>query len=248
MLETTQYIILGLVQGITEWLPISSDGHLVIFTELFGMKQDLAYEVFLHLASFLVMVYYFRHDILSLIKSIFIRGEEREVTYVYKLLLTTLVTIIVALILEPYIDYFQNIRGVTWFLLLTTIVVAASKYSKSNREIGWSLAIILGIAQGAAVMPGLSRSGLMIGIALLSGVKVREAFRYAFLAAIPAIGGAYILKMNEITLSTNYLFGFLATLIVSLFVLRILEIIVIRNKFYLFSIYTFLLALTLLII
>lgn len=246
-MQAWYYIFLGIVQGIAEWLPISSDGHLFIAGELLGLKLDLALVVLLHGASLLALIVYFWRDLITLAKGFF-KVEPQSVKYVGLLAITTIITIPVALLLDPYIGQFEQMKWVAIFLLITSVFVGASFWSKERGSIGWKSAILLGLVQGTAVMPGLSRSGPMIALALLLGASSKEAFKFTFLAGIPVILGAFIWEFTDMTWNYYYLLGFIVTFFVGLITLKLLNLIVRKNKFYLFAIYTALLALVILFI
>ena len=237
---------LGIIQGITEWLPISSSGHLVLFTQWLNIKEtSLAFDIFLHVASLVVIVFFFRREILQVIEnSLNKRHKSKDKKdWLWYIALSSLVTAIVGLAFYRYMGAFRNTASVADWLLVTSILLLATKFSTEKRNIGWVHALALGFAQGFAVLPGLSRSGVVIAVALIMGIKKKQAFEYAFILAIPAILGSFILSLSDFSWHWIYLIGFVLTLVVSYLTLNLLRIIINKNYFYLFFIYTLLLSL-----
>ena len=215
---------------------------MVLASELLKLRPDLALTVFLHLASLFVLVIYFWQDIKILFRAVWQRSKVSERRYIGFLLATTLVTAVVAVALKPWIEKFENLQALPWLFLITAIFVGSTYWRRPSHSLGWTMAVTLGLVQGLAVLPGVSRSGLMIATALFYGLSDREAFRYAFLAGIPAIAGAFLITVDELHWQWLYLVGFAVTAVVSFGALRLLEYIIIKKKFYLFAVYTAVLA------
>ncbi|MBT6691435.1 undecaprenyl-diphosphate phosphatase [Candidatus Parcubacteria bacterium] len=237
---------LGVVQGITEWLPVSSSGHLVLFTQWLNIQDSsLAFDIFLHVASLAVIIFFFRKQIIEAIENSLNKRHKNKdkKDWLWYIALSSLVTAVVGLIFYRYMGAFRNSASVSDWLLVTSILLLATKFSKEHKNIGWGHALVLGLAQGFGVLPGLSRSGVVIAVALIMGVKKKQAFEYAFIMAIPAILGSFILSLGDFNWQWVYLIGFALTVVVSYLTLNLLRIIINRNYFYLFFIYTLLLAL-----
>lgn len=248
MIVSLQYIVLGLVQGITEWLPISSDGHLYLAHNLLGIPEDLPLDVFLHGASLIILVFYFRKQLLDLIRGVLARNKA-DILYVWFVVLTTIATIIVALMIEKWLPQLQNNRAVAGGFLLTGLLVISTRWTargKANKQLTWPKAVILGLAQGAAVLTGLSRSAAMLAVGLAFGLSKEFAFRYTFIAAIPAIAGAFILEVPKLSIQPLHWLAFVTTLISGYIALKLLDVLVRREKLFYFGIYTIILALVLL--
>ncbi|OGY93715.1 MAG: hypothetical protein A2406_04075 [Candidatus Komeilibacteria bacterium RIFOXYC1_FULL_37_11] len=246
---TFEALLLSLVQGVAEWLPISSDGHLVLFEKLFDIQEaNLSFDVFLHLASLLLMLLFFRKQIIEIIRGFFNRklvsGQtEPRKNWWWLIILSSFFTAIVAYYLSDKIAYFRTINDVGNWLFITSIFLLASKFSRGEKSIGWKEAVILGIFQGFAVLPGLSRSGTVIAMALVMKIKKEDAFDYGFIVAIPAIIGAFLLTVKDFHFESIYILAFIATFIISYFSLKLLKLIMKRDYFYLFFIYTLILSL-----
>jgi len=237
---------LAVVQGITEWFPVSSSGHLVLFSQWLDISDSsLAFDIFLHVASLVVIIFFFRREIIEVIEnSLYKRHKDKaKKDWLWYIALSSLVTAIVGLVFYRYMGVFRNSASVADWLLVTSILLLATKFSTEKRNITWVHALALGLAQGFGVLPGLSRSGAVIAVALIMGIKKKQAFEYAFILAIPAILGSFILSISDFAWQWVYLIGFVLTVTVSYFTLNLLRIIINKNYFYLFFIYTLLLAL-----
>lgn len=246
-----QSIVLGVVQGITEWLPISSDGHLVLLEKLMNLEVKVAFDIFLHLGSLVVIVIFFRQPLLNLLKDFFHKPstwpEDRKKWWQY-FLLSTVITGVIGLLIYPWIENVRTLRFAGYGFLLTSLVVAGSFWAKEKRPFDYKIAALMGLVQGLAVLPGVSRSGLTLSIALLYGLKKSAAFDYVFILAIPAIIASFALSVKDLTWQSTYLLGFLTTIVVGLATLSLLKKIVNNNKFYQFSFYTLIIAIIILIL
>lgn len=190
--------ILGIIQGLTEFLPISSSGHLVLFQKLFGLHEaTLAYDTMLHIGTLVAVLIIFWEDILSMIKNPFSKLT----------LLVVVGTIPTAIIGLAFKDFFEQLfasgqsLGVE-FLVTGLILLLAEKMPsgrKSLDQIGYGDAILVGTLQGAAILPAISRSGLTIAGCLFRGIDRETAARYSFLLSIPAILGAAVLQIKDLT-------------------------------------------------
>ncbi len=243
-----QATILGVVQGISEWLPISSDGHLVLFEKLMRLSAPVSFDIFLHVGSLLVIVVFFRRPISELLKSFFHRPNtwpaDRKKWWIY-LIISTLVTAIVGLLIYPHIENYRTISFASTGLLITSVFVLASRFGKDGGSLNYWLAILLGLVQGLAVLPGISRSGLVLSTALLFGLNKKQAFDYTFILAIPAIVASFVLSLTDFVWQSVYLWGLLVTIVVGFASLALLKKIVNQDKFYWFFIYTLILGIIL---
>jgi len=192
-----QAIVLGIVQGLTEFLPISSDGHLAIAYKLLGEAPNLSFEVFLHAATLLAMYWYFRHDIIELLSSLLPKNAEQkgERRLVLFLILGTAISAVIALALGPYLETFSENMVIVaiGFYVTTILLVIAEALTHGEAKVGspehlkpLSVAVIA-VFQGIAAMPGVSRSGSTIAGSMLFGLKRDQAARFSFLLGIPII-------------------------------------------------------------
>lgn len=240
-------IILGLVQGLAEWLPISSDGHLVLAEKFFAISSaSLSYDIFLHLGSLLVIVIFFRREIKTILYDLRSgsSGDQSRKNWFWYIILSSAVTALLGWLLYDQVKELRQVDWVANFLLITSAFVLAAKFAPiRERKVNIPIALVLGLAQGLAVLPGLSRSGLVIASALLLGLNKKDAFEYGFILVIPAIIGAFILSVRELVWEPLLLVGLLITIVVSYFTLHWLRWLIKKEYFYLFSFYTLILAL-----
>lgn len=185
-------ILLGALQGFSEWLPVSSSGHLALAQHYFGVSAPVAFDVMLHFGTLLAVTAYFRKDILALFK----RALKGDFRYVAFLLLAMVPTALIGFALK---DYFEAMFSQPLLIALALTITGAFLYasqrlSNGKRSLNARSSLLIGVAQGIAVAPGISRSGATIGAGLLSGLKRKEAARFSFLLSIPAILGATALE------------------------------------------------------
>jgi len=193
-----RYLILGVVQGLTEFLPVSSSGHLVLAQRVLHLDPPgTLVEATLHLGTLIAVLFVFRRDIVRLLSALFIRGEERM--EVGRLAIATVPIALVGFLLRARIEQaFSSVLLVGICLLVTAgILFLADRASRSTRRSSVRLfdALLIGFAQAAALLPGISRSGATIGTGLLLGIRGSQAARFSFLLAIPAILGAGAFKL-----------------------------------------------------
>jgi len=200
-----QAVVLGLVQGVTEFIPVSSSAHLVLFPHLFGWKdQGLAYDVALHWGTLAALILYFRGDILSLAKGALGRGEKNAGRLAWGIVLATIPAAAAGVFLDDYVEtIFRRPERIAGALILFGILLGiADRLGRKEgtlETVDWKIALGIGCAQALAIMPGVSRSGSTITAALLLGLSRVEAARYSFLLGIPVIMGAGILKIRDIS-------------------------------------------------
>lgn len=246
--------VLGLVQGLTEFLPVSSSGHLAVGKLLFGMEGvPLLFDVLLHIATLIVVVYVFRRRIGAILAALwrFVARRPRQepdteqLRLVVWILLATIVTVIIALPVAK-LDIGARPRLIGGFFLFTAIVLLSTlKAPEGGRfsEMGPLQAVIVGFAQGLGVFPGISRSGITISAARHAGLSRGDAGEFAFLISIPAILGALVLTLRDfgdLGQSVGILAltaGFLVALLSGFLALSLLLRIVRSGRLYLFSIY-----------
>ena len=252
MISFWQALVLGLIQGITEWLPISSSGHLILFEKLYGITQPIALNVVLHLASLIVVLIVFRKDILKLIMG-FLNGEKYFVQYSIWLVIASIPVAIIGLFFKSYIEQaFHNFWTIGISFLFTGLLLLFSKYpTKKTKSLSLSSTLLIGVGQAIAILPGVSRSGTTISAGLLNGRKQEEVVRFSFFLFIPAILGASILEISSIRTLTNIpavIFAVIVTIITGLLTMRFLFRIIKSKKFYYFGWYCLIMGLLMLIL
>jgi undecaprenyl-diphosphatase len=194
-------LVLALVQGVTEFLPISSDGHLVLAQQVLGLSgSHLGLDVALHLGTLAAVLLVFRRDVGELLARAR-SGAWREPGL---LLLGTVPAAIVGLGFKDHVEaLFGSGRAAALGLLVTAVLLLVGERARLRRagpltRIGWRDALWIGIAQALAILPGISRSGSTLATAFVRGVGPVEAARYSFLLSIPAVGGAALLEVPEL--------------------------------------------------
>lgn len=251
-MDIFQAIILGIVQGITEWLPISSSGHLVLFEHLFGLTQPLLLDIMLHVGSLFVVLFFFRKEIIELIKGLF-NGDKEKLKIVLMIIIATIPIAVIGYFFQDFIEsIFKDLRTVGFALLFTASLLFLSRYPKKKEgKLTYMKALGIGIFQSIAILPGVSRSGSTISSGMMLGVQKEEVARFSFLIFIPAILGALVLHVGDITAFTDpvpVIAGTLVSAIVGYFSLKLLMNIIKNDKFSWFSLYCLLLGITILVI
>ncbi len=197
-------IILGLVQGLTEFLPISSSGHLVIGQHLLNAAgPGLAFDVVLHLGTLVSVLIYFRRDLLELLQAVAGNGEGPWRRVGLLILLGTLPTAFIGVLFKESLEaMFSSVRIVAIMLCVTGLVLfLAERIARTDRSLFRMQrvdALVIGFVQGLSIIPGLSRSGATISTGLLLGIEPEAAARFSFLLSIPAIVGAVVLQSGNI--------------------------------------------------
>jgi len=254
-------IILGLLQGLTEFLPVSSSGHLVLGKALLGIpEQGIAFEVFVHFGTLLAVVTIFRKDIVNLFqaffslfkKSTYSQGfskkyaSDADLRLLIFICLATIPAVIVGLLFEDYVETaFSSPHFVGVTLIITAVILSATFFkSKTEKPMNLLNTFIIGVAQAFAIMPGISRSGSTISFGLFQKMSGNDAARFSFLLAVPAILGAVVLKTSELIktgISGEFflvlLVGTIASYISGYIAIETLLSIVRKGKLYLFAPY-----------
>lgn len=236
--------ILGVVQGLTEFLPISSSGHLVIGQELLGIHiVGNAFEVIVHMGTLCSVFIVFWDDIFQLVTTI---KNKKTQNYIVYILIGTIPAAIVGLFFKDIIGIaFENIKVVAITLSFTGMLLVLTKFIDFERKkITLGKTLMIGLSQALAIIPGFSRSGLTISTGLFMGISADEAAKFSFLLAIPAILGAGLLtaldsiglESYSISISAG-LVGFVSSLIVGWISLRFLMRLLKKGRFYWFGIY-----------
>lgn len=202
-MDSFEAAVLGLVQGLTEFFPVSSSGHLAIFQALFGGREagSLLFEVAVHVATLLAIVFFYRVRIGALCSGLLHRDREALV-YCGKLVVATLPAVAVGLTAKNAIEaQFSNPLLVGLALLLTGAVVFSTRWTIPRAKadgLGWGTVSLIGVAQALAILPGISRSGSTVAMALALGVAPLVAAEFSFLLGIIAITGAAVLMIPEL--------------------------------------------------
>ena len=192
-------LILGIIQGLTEFLPVSSSGHLIIGKELLGIgaTENVAFEIVVHAATVLSTITVLRREIAKLCTQTLKFQWNEETQYVCKILLSMLPVLVVGLFFKDTVErlFGEGLILVGCMLLVTAILLTLTKFVKfkAHKNIGFGSAFVVGLAQAVAVLPGLSRSGTTIATGLLLGVKKEQIAQFSFLMVlIPILGEAFL--------------------------------------------------------
>lgn len=246
-----ELIFLGIVQGLTEFLPISSSGHLVILEYFFGIKETLGITVALHFGTFLATMVFFIRPISDIIKGL-IQLKPESIKIALHIILGNLPIVVFALIFKELVEQsFTSLNIVFIFLGLTGVILLLTKIVKTRKKkIGIKEVLIIGIGQMFALFPGLSRSGLTISFGIFTGVSPEDAFRFSFLLSLPAVLGANILEMRKVTSFGDpmaLLIGVTFSFFSGLLALRLLRNTVQKN-FFVFGFYCLLISIIFIIV
>ena len=200
-MEWLQALLLGLVQGLTEFLPVSSSGHLVIAERLLGVETEgVLFEVVVHVGTLLAVLVFYRQRVLALVRGVLAGGSDAR-RYVGKLALTVLPGAIAAFTARDFLEALFDRPAVTgWALLVTGGILWTTRITlgrATREEPSWLDALIIGCAQVLAIVPGVSRSGTTVATALALGVAPLAAAEFSFLMSLPAIAGAALLQIPE---------------------------------------------------
>ena len=249
-MTVTQAAILGLVQGLTEFLPISSSGHLVIAQHFLHINEGgLFFDILLHCGTLAAVVAAYWQDLLHLLKKPFQK-------YTYLIIMGTIPTGIIGLAFKDTFEkLFSSVTTVGYMLLITGIILMIAEFISrtmmNSTKFNYWQSFIIGIGQGMAITPGISRSGTTIAVGLLVGLERIEAARFSFLLSIPAILGASVIEAKDIVWTQSlgsdlilpYAVGVIVAAVSGYLAIKLLLDILNRGKLYYFSFYCWLLGL-----
>ncbi|QHN07617.1 undecaprenyl-diphosphatase UppP [Methanothermobacter sp. THM-2] len=271
-MDVLQAIIIGIVQGLTEFLPVSSSGHLVLVPEIMGVKSSLAFDTLLHVGTLVAVVTYFWSDIVHMIRSFissltdipggnFRNGidEDPYKRLAWMVLIGTIPAGLAGVLFKDFFEsLFSSITAVGFFLIVTGLLLWSSeRISAKIREklpvekLGVRDSLIIGGAQALAIAPGISRSGATISAGLFLGFERELAARYSFLLSIPAILGAAIIQVKDISagmdlLGASMIAGFVASAVSGYIAIKFLLKLIRERDLYVFAYYCFALGLLIL--
>ncbi|MHB8155186.1 MAG: undecaprenyl-diphosphate phosphatase [Candidatus Omnitrophota bacterium] len=237
-----KYILLGIVQGLTEFLPVSSSGHLVILQKILGIHaHEVAISVVLHLGTLLAVIIFFRKDIFNLLKNFRL--------FILVAVVVTITGVIGVLGKDFFESLFNSPKlvGLAW-IFTGLLLIWTKRITHLNRDkLNLKDALILGLTQSAAIVPGISRSGITISTLFFRKINRSLAFSFSFLVSIPIILGAAILEVRKIEVipkgdMMNLGIGFVFSFFIGLAALLFLRIVIEKAKFYYFGYYCFLMA------
>jgi len=231
-----QSIVLAIVQGITEFVPISSDGHLNLFQHIFGLTPSLTFDIFLNTATFISVLFFFRNQLSYFFKN-----------FKY-IVVGSIPAALAGIFLKSQFEAItSDVKLLPFFFLITALCVFLTKYlGDKSEKLTYFKAFIIGIFQAAAILPAVSRSGLTIFSGLLLGLSPIQAFNFSFSLFIPASVGALLLSVKDLKnsnfLEPNYIVSFIVTTIVGILALTFLRKVLIGKKLWVFGFYTIIIA------
>ena len=253
-MSVLEALILGLIQGLTEFLPVSSSGHLELGTAIFGIQssENLLFSVVVHLATALSTMVVFRKEIMNVFRGLISKPWNESWDFSAKVILSMIPALIVGVFFKEEVEsFFGSGVVLVGFMLLLTGALLTLTWVVRNREGGevtYGRAVLMGIAQAIAILPGISRSGATIATGILSGSNKATATQFSFLMVLPVIIGANLLELKDYfeapagtyTMSTGPLvIGFIAAFLAGLAACQWMVAIVRRGKLYYFAIYCF---------
>lgn len=249
-MNSIEAIILGIIQGLTEFLPVSSSGHLELAKAILGdtsvPKESLTFTVVLHFATALSTLVIFRKEIAQIFKGLFQLKWNEEFKFSIKIIISMLPAVVVGLLFEKQLAAFfdGNILLVGFMLLVTALLLLlADKAKNTQKEVSFSNSLLIGVSQAIAMLPGISRSGATISTAVLLGIDKTNAARFSFLMVVPLIfgkigkdilGGDLGFQSSEIIPIAA---GFIAAFIAGLFACKWMIALVKRSKLSYFALY-----------
>lgn len=206
--DVVRATVLALIQGLTEFLPISSSAHLILPSELLGWEdQGLNFDMALHFGSLLAVLLYFRRDLfnvaMAMLKQVTTQGQSTADSRLgWYIILATIPVTVAGLLLEDLVE--TQLRSVH-VIIVTTLLYGVllgladwqARQNRDMQDLNWKTSLLIGLAQMLAIIPGTSRSGVTMTAALFCGLKREVAARFSFLLSIPTIGGAAVLKFIE---------------------------------------------------
>ena len=248
MIRVIKYFLIGLIQGLTEFLPISSSGHIVLFGSLFSLDNLLLLSIVAHIGTLFAVLFCYRKKLFGLVKKPFNKTN-------LNLLIATIPTIIIVLLFNSFFKSGFSVSGIVWgFLVSAVLLFIADFKADGNKYFNKKRSVIMGIAQGLAVLPGISRSGTTLVTGLMLGVEKTEALDFSFLMSIPIIlaSAAYecfdIIKNPVVINWTGILVVLLSSFVFGILSIKIMLKLVKKNHLFYFSFYLIFLSLAILVL
>ncbi len=249
-----EIIILGILQGLTEFLPISSSGHLVVGQHFLNVTSaGILMEVILHIGTLFSILVYYRKDIAELLNGM-IQNTNDAREYMFYIVISTIPAVIVGLFFDHYVESLFNISTVSILFIFTGLVLYSTKRFTLSKgaTITVYVALFMGLTQMFAILPGISRSGMTISMALFLGIAHKDAAKFSFFMAIPILVGAGVLQIKDLHVleieKLNLLFvGFVSSFLSGLIAIDILIKLLSKNHFWKFSLYCIPLGLSLMV-
>ena len=254
-MDILKSLLLGIIQGLTEFLPVSSSGHLEIFKVFLDFSYDSANSLFftliVHLATAISAIIYFWKDVKDIIISLINFRKDKDTFFAFYILISMIPAGLAGYFFESEINYLfnGNLTLVGFMLILTSLILYLSdRFNNSSQRLNFKSSLIIGFTQALAILPGISRSGATIGTSIFLGLNRDVAAKFSFLMVVPIIFGSSlkIILYNEIEFNnnniSNYLVGFSSALISGYYACKWMIIFVKKSKLIYFSIYCLLIG------
>ena len=254
-MELLTSLILGIIQGLTEFLPVSSSGHLEIGKAIFGndwsADESMLMTVVLHFATALSTIVIFRKEIVTVVKGLFSKEDKQSKSFSFFIVISMIPASIVGVLFDDIIESFFDGKLVLVSLMLIVtggLLFLADRAKSSEKKVGIKESFLIGIAQAIAILPGISRSGATISISVLLGVDREQSARFSFLMVVPLIFGKMAKDIFDGAFDKidgsliNYGVGFLGAFITGIFACTLMIKLVKKSQLKYFSIYCFLVA------
>ncbi len=231
-MEFSKIIAIGIIQAFTEFLPISSSGHLTLFQHFVSFKDGFFIDVFFNTATLISVLFFLRSQFKNFLAKLPF------------LVISTLPLVVLTFLFPSSIkSIFANTSLLPLSFLITSIFLFTTKFTlPKNNQITYSKALAIGLVQALAILPGVSRSAMTISVALLLGLSAQNAFLYSFYLYVPVSLGALVLSLTDFaspyTLNLSHFFSFIICVIVGIFSLKIVHLSIKNKNFWKFSIYT----------
>jgi len=260
-----QALVLGIVQGLTEFIPISSTGHLVLVPALLGWEFDsqsaFIFDVLVQWGTLLAVIIYFRKELLTLIRGLWVGFKQHQIftepsaRLAWLIILSTLPAAIVGLFLKPLVESsISSVLAVFVFLLVNAVIIFVSerigRFGHQLQDLSVRDSLWIGFAQIFSLFPGISRSGTTISAGLVRNLERADAARYSFLMSVPVMIGAGFVALSDLTQSVDastqvgpLLVGFITSTIVGYLAIRWLLRFLARRSLYVFAAYSFIVGL-----
>jgi len=265
--QLIQTILLGLIQGISEWLPISSTAHLKLVEYFFGFAVTPLFNLILHVGTLAVLIFFFRKEVKGILVALgHLDFKSENGMLIPRIVVATIPTAVIGLVYDLFLtnktsslyqSSLETIPVIAVTFLIGATIVYSTKFAKEDKDLlSYKIVIVMGVAQGFAIFPGLSRSGITISTALLLGLRRNKAFKFSFLLSIPAILGdlaveGYAQRGQLSTIAINPLYvlaGVIAAVVVGYFALKLIAKVIQGRKFHYFAFYTWALGIALLLV
>lgn len=242
-------LILAVVQGITEWIPVSSSGHLVLFEKILNYESSLTFDVALHFGTLMAVFVYFGKDIVDIMEDLLsFNFKSKNGKLGLFLIIATIPAAIIGYLFKGIVEsVFNNLFFVSaGFLITSMFLFIASINFRKKKELNYKNSLLIGLSQALSILPGISRSGATMSTGVILGLDTKDAARFSFLMSIPIIFGANILTIGKETIPSELIWATMASFFVGLLTIHLLIKFVFTSKKNLryFAIYAFLLSLS----